>query len=160
LLLYLWDYTYLEIREIIMVLARDLKERIQNMQIQIEGSKRVASIEQELEGVKDAMELFISKFNQAQKEEKDIEEEGQALLEEHEEQEREEVEKYAEQDSEEEDDLDEDYGTHGKNVQEETKLDDDRLAGRRGRGRKKRKKRKKRKRIYFPIKLKKNIKKA
>ena len=43
-----------------MVLARDLKEKIQNMQIQIEGSKRVASIEQELEGVKDAMELFIS----------------------------------------------------------------------------------------------------
>ena len=115
-----------------MVLARDLKEKIQNMQIQIEGSKRVASIEQELEGVKDAMELFISKFNQAQKEEKDIEEEGQALVEEHEEQEREEVENYEnEQDSEEEDseeeeedDLDGGYGTHGQNVREASEKTD------------------------------------
>ena len=96
-----------------MVLARDLKEKIQNMQIQIEGSKRVASIEQELEGVKDAMELFISKFNQAQKEEKDIEEEGQALVEEHEEQEREDEEEEEEKDEEEdeEDEEEEDDDT-------------------------------------------------
>ena len=45
-----------------MVLARDLHEKIRNIQIKVESSKRLFSIEEELEGTKDAINLLTAKF--------------------------------------------------------------------------------------------------
>jgi hypothetical protein len=53
-----------------MVLARDLHEKIQDMQIKIEGSKRIAHLENEITTLTDAVHLLVSKL------EKPIEEEN------------------------------------------------------------------------------------
>ena len=45
-----------------MVLARELHEKIRNIQIKVESSKRLFSIEEELEGTKDAIHLLTAKF--------------------------------------------------------------------------------------------------
>ena len=45
-----------------MVLARELHEKIKNIQIKVESSKRLFSIEEELEGTKDAIHLLTAKF--------------------------------------------------------------------------------------------------
>ena len=45
-----------------MVLARDLHEKIQKMQIQIEGSKRLASIEKELVETNKCISALIDKL--------------------------------------------------------------------------------------------------
>ncbi len=53
-----------------MVLARDLHQKIQDMQIKIEGSKRIAHLENEITTLTDAVHLLVSKL------EKPIEEEN------------------------------------------------------------------------------------
>ena len=45
-----------------MVLARELHEKIKNIQIKVESSKRLFSIEEELEGTKDSIHLLTAKF--------------------------------------------------------------------------------------------------
>ena len=78
-----------------MVLAKDLHEKIQKMQLQIEGSKRLASIEKELIETNKCISALIDKLEG--KEPDDI----------HEEQEQEEVEDDdTEQDTEQEEDDD------------------------------------------------------